>query len=128
MKFASTRGGQLLPKNDPVLPAALAFDSSDFRRAAMLTTHFKKENPGYMQARTIAAHAAFNLGEYGQAAAIFREIINSSGGADNREEGYLLLSLLAEGKMQTPEFRSLLKKIREDKWHPFHEKSLKIDF
>ncbi len=123
IRFSDMRGNNALYLDS----ASVAFDSGKYRLAIKLASAVKKGGNGYAQARGVTAHASFQLGDYQMAAPIFEELAAQAGDAGKAEEGYLLLSWLAAGKSQTARFKSLLDKIKGDKWHPFHKKALMIN-
>lgn len=127
VSFAGLRGGTSQVAADYLMQAAVAFDSSQFKKAMELVGGYKKGDMKYWQALEIRSHAAFNLGQYHTAAMGFRELAANTGETGKRTEGYLLLSLLADGQSDGVEFKALLAKIKkEGEWHPFYEKTLQL--
>lgn len=103
-------------------PAALAAKALERRDYAAALDHLKNAGPDDTRGPLLQAHAYFNLGRFGDAAAAVRGLANAKKPPYGEEaETLLLLSLLANGKSNTTEFQTLLGNIRNDKGHEYYD-------
>lgn len=81
-----------------------------------------QQQQAFQTAGDYLAHAYFQVGDYEQAAVLFREIRDKSRiTVKERAEGYLMISLLAAYSQNKSEVDQLLKKVAADEYHDFRE-------
>lgn len=107
--------------------AANALEQGNYDVAIRLSESFKPGDKDYWPAKEIAAHACFYKGDYEGSIRRFEEMAgNLPASLAEKLEGNLLLAYLAAGNINTQGCRTLLSKIENDPWHPFHKKAIEL--
>ncbi len=107
--------------------ALSAWEKQDYPAVLQALQNFPSSDPKRMRALNLQAHAQFNLKRYAQAAETFSTVSDSRILPWSEEaDWYVLLALLAEGKADTPGFRTRLEKVLADEGHPYFDKGKEL--
>lgn len=104
--------------------ALSAWEKQDYTAVVTALQNISSDDPKWMRALTLRAHAQFNLKRFAQACESFATIADSKIMPWSEEaEWYVLLASLAEGKAETANFRARLEKLLSDQGHPYVEQA-----
>ncbi len=104
--------------------ALSAWERQDYAAIVTALQNITSNDPKWMRALTLRAHAQFNLKRFAQAAESFATIADSKIMPWSEEaEWYVLLASLADGKAETANFRARLDQLLSDQGHPYVEQA-----
>jgi|GEM_PF-1208403 len=112
--------GTAVRMDSAVANALDAWQKKDYRAVLLQLQSVKANDPQYIRALTLRAHAQFQLKQFKSATQTFNSVANSKIMPwCEAAEWYYLLALLAEGKSGSVNFQKQMKKILADKGHPY---------
>lgn len=112
---------------DPFESALSFWKKRDWASVLSALNGVSASDPQFIRAQAFRGHAQFKMKRYGQAAATFKAVSGSRVQPWAEEaDWYSLLSLLAEGKANEPDFRARLQKLLSDAGHPYFEEAERL--
>ncbi len=122
-----TLRGTVPMTNDVYQVALSAWEKQDYVAVVATLQNVTTNDPKWLRAATLLAHAQFNLKYFAQAAQGFSAIADRKIRPWSEEaEWYVLLALLADGKAGTTNFRTRLEQVLADEGHPYFEETREL--
>lgn len=121
------RGAEASNTGDPFENALAAWAQEDYANVVTTSAKVPANDPKYIRALYLRAHAHYQLRQFDAAVALFTAVSDRRVRPYSEDaDGYLLLALLATGQANTSNFQAHLRQVLADPGHPWHEQALEI--